>query len=123
MDTPRTAYAVNAPNSASEVAGEITAALSAASIAFRSSDPGYSQTLLQNAGKTFQFADMYRGAYSSNEDIKNDVCPFYCDFNGFQVNNKLISIFVSLKKSVTKKINGSLEQGKYVYNMINILLC
>ncbi|KAG7539805.1 Six-hairpin glycosidase superfamily [Arabidopsis thaliana x Arabidopsis arenosa] len=152
MDTPRTAYVVNAPNPASEVAGETTAALSAASIAFRSSDPGYSQTLLQNAVKTFQFADMYRGAYtvpclwccqkgiclkppkyfgifrphfylfieiirpqyfvlrffclkiffytyfclkppytlarhcaySSNDDIKNDVCPFYCDFNGFQ---------------------------------------
>ncbi|CAN6984084.1 unnamed protein product [Brassica rapa subsp. trilocularis] len=84
MDTPRTAYVVNAPNPASEVAGEITAALSAASIAVRSSDPGYSQTLLQIAVKTFQFADMHRGAYSSNDDIKNDVCPFYCDFNGFQ---------------------------------------
>ncbi|CAN8328822.1 unnamed protein product [Cochlearia groenlandica] len=84
MDTPRTAYAVNAPHPASEVAGEITAALSAASIAFRSSDPAYSHTLLQNAVKTFGYADMYRGAYSSNDDIKNDVCPFYCDFNGFQ---------------------------------------
>ncbi|CAN8276615.1 unnamed protein product [Cochlearia groenlandica] len=84
MDTPRTAYAVNAPNPASEVAGEITAALSAASIVFRSTDQGYSQTLLQNAVKAFQYADKYRGAYSSNDDIKSYVCPFYCDFNGFQ---------------------------------------
>lgn len=102
MDTPRTAYAVNSPNPASEVAGEITAALSAASIAFRSSDPGYSHTLLQNAVKTFQFADMYRGAYSSNDDIKNDVCPFYCDFNGFQVN---INFNICINKYSTDHLN------------------
>ncbi|XP_010555263.1 PREDICTED: endoglucanase 24-like [Tarenaya hassleriana] len=84
MDTPRNAYVVNAPNPASEVAGEIAAALAASSIAFRSSDPGYSQTLLQNAVKAFQYADTYRGPYSDNADIRDDVCPFYCDFNGYQ---------------------------------------
>ncbi|VVB09653.1 unnamed protein product [Arabis nemorensis] len=45
MDTPRTAYAVEAPNSASDFAGEIVAALAAASIAFKRSDPNYAKRL------------------------------------------------------------------------------
>ncbi|KAF3435787.1 hypothetical protein FNV43_RR22879 [Rhamnella rubrinervis] len=84
MDTIRTVYAVDAPNSASEVAGETAAALSAASMAFKSSDPGYSDTLLKNAMKAFEFADTYRGAYSDNPNIRGGACPFYCDFDGYQ---------------------------------------
>ncbi|KAL9269072.1 Endoglucanase 24-like protein [Drosera capensis] len=84
MDTPRTVYVVEAPNAASDVAGETAAALAAASMAFRSIDPGYSETLLRNAVRAFQFADTYRGAYSDNPVIKAGVCPFYCDFDGYQ---------------------------------------
>ncbi|GMH02794.1 hypothetical protein Nepgr_004633 [Nepenthes gracilis] len=84
MDTQRTVYAVVGPNPASDVAGEVAAALAASSMAFRSADPGYSETLLRNAIKAFQFADAYRGAYSDNSDIRNGVCPFYCDFDGYQ---------------------------------------
>ncbi|CAN1173301.1 Endoglucanase 24 [Linum perenne] len=84
MDTPRTVYAVDAPNPASDVAGETAAALAASSMAFRSSDPGYAETLLRNAVKAFQFADSYRGAYSDNANIKDGACPFYCDFDGYQ---------------------------------------
>lgn len=85
MDTARTAYVVDAPNPASDVAGETAAALAAASMAFRSSDPGYSETLLRKAIKAFEYADNHRGAYSDNANIKDDVCPFYCDFDGYQV--------------------------------------
>ncbi|PSS21705.1 Endoglucanase [Actinidia chinensis var. chinensis] len=84
MDTARTVYTVEAPNTASDVAGETAAALAAASIAFRSSDPAYSETLLRTAVKAFEFADTYRGAYSDNSDIRDGVCPFYCDFDGYQ---------------------------------------
>ncbi|KAG5239033.1 endoglucanase [Salix suchowensis] len=84
MDTPRTVYAVDAPNPASDVAGETAAALAASSMAFRSSDPGYAETLLRNAIKAFQFADSYRGAYSDNSNIRDSACPFYCDFDGYQ---------------------------------------
>ncbi|CAI0375082.1 unnamed protein product [Linum tenue] len=66
MDTPRTVYAVDAPNPASDVAGETAAALAASSMAFRSSDPGYAETLLRNAAKAFEYADTHRGAYSVN---------------------------------------------------------
>ncbi|EEF49493.1 endo-1,4-beta-glucanase, putative [Ricinus communis] len=84
MDTPRTVYAVDAPNPASDVAGETAAALAASSMAFRSSDPGYADTLLRNAIKAFQYADNYRGAYSDNSNIRDGACPFYCDFDGYQ---------------------------------------
>ncbi|XP_030532006.1 endoglucanase 24-like [Rhodamnia argentea] len=84
MDTARTVSAVDAPNPASDVAGETAAAFAASSMAFRSSDPGYSDTLLKSAVKVFEFADSYRGAYSDNSDIRDHVCPFYCDFDGYQ---------------------------------------
>ncbi|KAK6159526.1 hypothetical protein DH2020_006840 [Rehmannia glutinosa] len=84
MDTIRTVYSVDAPNPASDVAGEIAAALAASSMAFRSSDPGYAETLLRTSTRVFEFADSYRGAYSDNSNIRNGVCPFYCDFDGYQ---------------------------------------
>jgi len=79
---------VDAPNPASDVAGEMATALAASSIAFRSSDPGYSDTLLRNAINAFQFADSYRRAYSDNSTIRDGACPFYCDFDGYQVINQ-----------------------------------
>jgi len=82
-------YAVDAPNPASDVAGETAAALAASSMAFRSSDPAYSETLLRNAVKAFQLADNYRGAYSDNANVRDGVCPYYCDFDGYQVINSL----------------------------------
>ncbi|KAL0356655.1 UNVERIFIED_CONTAM: Endoglucanase 24 [Sesamum calycinum] len=81
--TARTVYTVDAPNPASDVAGETAAALAASSIAFRSSDPGYAETLFRTATRVFEFADSYRGAYSDNSNIRDGVCPFYCDF-GYQ---------------------------------------
>lgn len=87
MDTARTVYAVDAPNPASDVAGETAAALAASSMAFRWSDPAYAETLLRAAVTVFQFADTYRGAYSDNPHIKEGACPFYCDFDGYQVSD------------------------------------
>lgn len=89
MDTARTVYTVEAPNPASDVAGETAAALAAASMAFKSSDPGYAETLLRTSTRVFQYADSYRGAYSDNADIREGVCPFYCDFDGYQVSKTI----------------------------------
>ncbi|GKC28721.1 endoglucanase 24-like protein, partial [Tanacetum coccineum] len=47
-------------------------------------DPGYSDTLLRTASRVFEFADTYRGAYSDNTNVRDGVCPFYCDFDGYQ---------------------------------------
>ncbi|KAK4760637.1 hypothetical protein SAY87_005530 [Trapa incisa] len=82
MDTLRTVYRIDRTHPGSDVAGETAAALAAASIVFRSRDPPYSRLLLQRAISVFEFADKYRGAYSSS--LSGAVCPYYCDVNGFQ---------------------------------------
>ncbi|XP_073127114.1 endoglucanase 8-like [Henckelia pumila] len=82
MQTPRTVYAVSEKAPGSEVSAEIAAALAAASMVFKDSDKGYSNLLLQRATKVFEFADKFRGSYNSS--IGRGVCPFYCDYNGYQ---------------------------------------
>ncbi|KAK9091501.1 hypothetical protein Sjap_024678 [Stephania japonica] len=82
MDTLRTVYKIDQNHPGSDVAGETAAALAAASIVFRSRDPRYSALLLSRAISVFEFADRHRGAYSSS--LRKAVCPFYCDFNGYQ---------------------------------------
>ncbi|GAB2296951.1 Esterase/lipase/thioesterase [Dionaea muscipula] len=82
MDTLRTVYRVDREHPGSDVAGETAAALAAASIVFRSRDPPYSRLLLDRAVRVFEFADKYRGAYSTS--LSRAVCPFYCDVNGYQ---------------------------------------
>lgn len=51
MDTPRNVYKVSAQNPGSDVAAETAAALAAASIVFKDSDPSYSTKLLHTAMK------------------------------------------------------------------------
>ncbi|XP_050228500.1 endoglucanase 1-like [Mercurialis annua] len=82
MDTTRNAYKVTAQNPGSDVASETAAALAAASIVFKDSDPAYSSKLLQTATRVFQFADKYRGSYS--DSLSSVVCPFYCSYSGHQ---------------------------------------
>ncbi|XP_013595198.1 PREDICTED: endoglucanase 22-like [Brassica oleracea var. oleracea] len=83
MGTPRTAYAVETQYPASDLAGEITAAFAAASIAFKRYDPSYAQRLLKNALTTFKYANSHRGSYTNNTLVKLAVCPFYCSVNGY----------------------------------------
>ncbi|XP_015085684.1 endoglucanase 1-like isoform X2 [Solanum pennellii] len=51
MDTPRNVYKVSPQNPGSDVAAETAAALAAASIVFKDSDPSYSSSLLRTAQK------------------------------------------------------------------------
>ncbi|VAI72776.1 unnamed protein product [Triticum turgidum subsp. durum] len=62
MDTPRTVYKVDPQHPGS--------------------DPAYSKRLLDRAISVFEFADKYRGAYSSS--LYSAVCPCYCDYDGYQ---------------------------------------
>ncbi|XP_007039376.2 PREDICTED: endoglucanase CX [Theobroma cacao] len=82
MDTPRNVYKVSTQNPGSDVAAETAAALAAASIVFKESDPSYSAKLLQTAKKVFDFADRHRGSYS--DSLNSVVCPFYCSYSGYQ---------------------------------------
>lgn len=51
MDTPQNAYKVSTQNPGSDVAAETAAALAAASIVFKDSNPPYSSKLLKTAMK------------------------------------------------------------------------
>nr|KYP67903.1 Endoglucanase 8 [Cajanus cajan] len=82
MDTPRTAFAVTKDYPASELSAEIAAALAASSIVYRKYHLSYSSRLLKRATMVFDFADKYRGSY--NDSLGHWVCPFYCDFSGYQ---------------------------------------
>lgn len=53
MTTPRRAYKVDENNPGSEVAGETAAALAAASILFKKTNPHYSHLLLQHAQQVY----------------------------------------------------------------------
>ncbi|KAL3650767.1 Esterase/lipase/thioesterase [Castilleja foliolosa] len=82
MDTTRNVYKVTSQNPGSDVAAETAAALAAASIVFKDSDPSYSNTLLKTAVEVFDFADRYKGSYSDSS-LSSVVCPFYCSYSGY----------------------------------------
>ncbi|KAM1054393.1 hypothetical protein ACFX2I_001742 [Malus domestica] len=100
METPRTPFAVSKQFPGSEVSAEIAAALAASSMVFRQIDRGYSARLLKRAKMVFDFADKYQGSY--NDSLGPWVCPFYCDFSGYE--DELIWGAAWLFKA-TKQIN------------------
>ncbi|KAK4491746.1 hypothetical protein RD792_002521 [Penstemon davidsonii] len=66
MTTSRRAYKVDEENPGSEVAAETAAAMAAASIVFRRTNPHYSHLLLEHAQQLFEFGDKYRGRYDGS---------------------------------------------------------
>ncbi|CAH9114550.1 unnamed protein product [Cuscuta epithymum] len=66
MTTSRTAYKIDEAHPGSDVAGETSAALAAASIAFKQRDSSYSHTLLQHAQQLFTFATAHKGSYQDS---------------------------------------------------------
>jgi Glycosyl hydrolase family 9 len=64
MTETRPLIFINNTSPGSDVAGETAAALAAASLVFKSSDPTYSSSLLTHAQQLFEFADNYTGIYS-----------------------------------------------------------
>ncbi|KAJ8536689.1 hypothetical protein K7X08_035090 [Anisodus acutangulus] len=98
MDTPRTTFAVTAQAPGSEVSAEIAAAVAAASMVFKPTDPAYSKLLVNRAVQVFEFADKYRGSY--NDSRGPWVCPFYCNYNGY--NDELLWAASWLLKATRK---------------------
>uniref|UniRef100_A0A0E0IIW2 Endoglucanase n=1 Tax=Oryza nivara TaxID=4536 RepID=A0A0E0IIW2_ORYNI len=80
MTTSRQAYRVDRDNPGSDLAGETAAALAAASIVFRRSDPHYSHLLLHHAQQLFEFGDTYRGSYDSSIE---EVRSYYASVSGY----------------------------------------
>ena len=71
MTIARPSYKVDAQKPGSDLAGEISASLTSASLAFATADPAYSATLLEHAKQLFNFADKYRNGCSSQSQINN----------------------------------------------------
>ncbi|GLT78106.1 hypothetical protein SLA2020_496520 [Shorea laevis] len=80
MTTDRRAYRVDANNPGSDLAGETAAAMAAASIVFRHSNPAYSSELLHHAYQLFEFADKYRGKYDGSITVAQ---KFYQSISGY----------------------------------------
>ncbi|OAY30493.1 endoglucanase 8 isoform X3 [Manihot esculenta] len=82
MDTPRTTYVVNQTHPGSELSAEIAAALAVSSLVFKTTQANYSNILLERASSVFDFADNFQGSYDGS--VGQGVCPYYCDYNGYQ---------------------------------------
>ncbi|XP_057813379.2 endoglucanase 17-like [Cryptomeria japonica] len=96
MDTARTVYKITKEKPGSEIAAETAAALAAASIVFKNSDPAYSQALLDSAIRSFVFADKYQASYTTTVQ---GACPFYCTSNGYH--DELLWAVVWLRKATS----------------------
>ncbi|XP_028777232.1 endoglucanase 11-like [Neltuma alba] len=81
MTTSRRAYKVDANNPGSEVAGETAAAMAAASIVFRRTNPHYSHLLLHHAQQLFEFGDKYRGKYDDSIGVAKG---YYSSVSGYR---------------------------------------
>ena len=76
----RPAYKIDPENPGSDLAAEAAAALAAASIIFRDSDPAYADELLTNAKQLYTFADNHRGRYS---DSISQAREYYNSWSGY----------------------------------------
>jgi len=85
MQMARPSFKVDSAHPGSDLAGETAAALAAASIAFRPTDPTYANTLLSHARQLYSFADTFRGKYS---DAITDAQGFYNSWSGY--NDELV---------------------------------
>ncbi|HET9315429.1 MAG TPA: glycoside hydrolase family 9 protein, partial [Vicinamibacteria bacterium] len=85
MQMARPSFRITSTCPGSDLAGETSAALAAASMAFRPTDPAYADTLLAHARQLYTFADTFRGKYS---DCITDAQGFYNSWSGF--NDELV---------------------------------
>lgn len=80
LSISRPAYKIDPHNPGSDLAAETAAALAAASILFRGTDPEYADELLTNAKQLYAFADDHRGRYS---DSIPQAQEFYNSWSGY----------------------------------------
>ncbi len=81
MHMPRPSFKITERCPGSDLAGEVSAALAAASLVFRHRDPDYAERLLAHAEELYDFADQYRGVYSS---CVPEAAPYYASRSGFE---------------------------------------
>lgn len=79
MTTSRQAYKIDENNPGSDLAGETAAAMAAASIVLKKTNPHYSHLLLHHAQQLFEFGDKYRGKYDESIGV---VKNYYTSVSG-----------------------------------------
>src|SRR5690606_17468505 len=79
MSMARPAYKIDASCGGSDLAGETAAAMAAASIVFRPTDPTHADTLVTHARQLYNFADSVRKEYS---DCITDAQGYYNSWSG-----------------------------------------
>ncbi|CAA0832424.1 Endoglucanase 11 [Striga hermonthica] len=80
MTTSRRAYKLDPENPGTEVAAETAAAMAAAAIVFRRTNPHYAHLLLEHAQQLFEFGDKYRGKY---DDSISGAKRYYSSVSGY----------------------------------------
>ncbi|XP_021661486.2 endoglucanase 11 isoform X2 [Hevea brasiliensis] len=80
MTTSRQAYKIDENNPGSDLAGETAAAMAAASILFKRTNPHYAHLLLHHAQQLFEFGDKYRGKYDASVEV---VKSYYASVSGY----------------------------------------
>ncbi|XVE78412.1 hypothetical protein DITRI_Ditri13aG0142900 [Diplodiscus trichospermus] len=80
MTTSRQAHKIDQNNPGSDLAGETAAAMAAASIVFKKTNPRYSHLLLHHAQELFEFGDKYRGKYDGSIGV---VKSYYASVSGY----------------------------------------
>jgi len=77
----RPAFKIDKQNPGTDLAAENAAALAAAAIAFKPSQPGYAKKLINHAKSLYEFADRYRDRYSNSI---TDANKFYKAVDGYE---------------------------------------
>ncbi|XP_062009390.1 endoglucanase 11-like [Rosa rugosa] len=83
MTTSRQAYKIDQNNPGSDLAGETAAAMAAAALVFKKTNPHYAHLLLHHAQQLFEFGDKYRGKYDE-EGRMGVVKSYYASVSGFK---------------------------------------
>lgn len=78
---PHSSYKIDKNNGGSDIAAETAAALAAASLVFKNTDPTYSALCLAHAKSLFHFADTVRRTYHTSVPEAQD---YYRSWNGYE---------------------------------------
>ncbi|KAL1307838.1 hypothetical protein HN51_049738 [Arachis hypogaea] len=81
MTTSRQAFKIDEEKPGSDLAAETAAAMAAASIVFKNTNPHYSHLLLHHAQQLFEFGDKHRGKYDESVGV---VKSYYASVSGYK---------------------------------------
>ncbi|PQQ04831.1 endoglucanase 11 [Prunus yedoensis var. nudiflora] len=81
MTTSRQAYKIDETHPGSDLAGETAAAMAAATLVFKKTNPHYAHLLLHHAQQLFEFGDKYRDKYDGSLGV---VKSYYASVSGFK---------------------------------------